>query len=194
MFLLSPHENRSSDKLALPASSAAMAGSAPSALKPLPSGPSLQALPAGFSQPKRRGVGRPRKADSYASLRGPRGSAKIAPKPKLIPDAALAALQSSDPLALPPRVDSGPIMEGVADASLTQAIRLQRGASYLDHVISDPHHASTAGIEKSDNMRRLVRQKQAGCTKLWSGSTLELPRRFDNWVSSSLFARLRHLD
>jgi hypothetical protein len=161
-----------------------MADSPPSALVPLPSAQSLQVLPAGFSQPKKRGVGRPRKADSYASLRGPRGSSKTTPLKQLVPTAALTALQSRDPLALPARSDTGPTMEGIADAPLTQAIRLRRGASYLDHVISDPHHTSTEGVDQSDAMRRLVRTNQTGCKKLWSGSTLELPRKFDHWVSS----------
>jgi hypothetical protein len=150
-------------------------------LVPIPSSSHQQALPSGFSQPKRRGVGRPRKADSYQNLRKPRGSSKPAP-PAYGPDPLLTQLESDDPRSIHHGFSEADGSLGTAAKDHSDLIRLDRGSCYLDHVISAPHHASTYGVEQS-KMHRITRALQPGCQLLWSGSTLKLPQMFDNWVS-----------
>lgn len=160
-----------------------MAGDGNPGIVPLASSSHQQALPAGFSQPKRRGVGRPRKADSYKNLRKPRNTGKPA-LPGYAPDPGLTQLESDDPHVLAASASPNECSLGTADIAHSKLIRLNRGSSYMDHVMSAPHHASAIGIAQA-KMHRINRAFQPRCELLWSGSTLKLPRIFDNWVSRS---------
>jgi hypothetical protein len=126
----------------------------PQLLAPLPSSASQQVLPKGFSQPKRRGPGRPKKSESYQALRGPRpssiganatSSSKSLAPPILTPHHALCELESTDHRQLQASAALALAEIGLADTALTSLIRLNRGSSYLDHVVSNPHHSSTVG-------------------------------------------------